>query len=106
MTLRQQIEQLRADLESSRRNEKFLRGCVEAVQKKLAATRNAWSRPHVKDVEYMRQFEEQNEDPDLYDVFNCHLYSFRRADDDGTTNTVLSSAWCEIPNPNQNGAKP
>lgn len=106
MNARQQIERLRAELDSCRRSVQYLRECVEAAEKKLAATRKAWSRPHVKDVEYMRQFGRQNEDPDLYDVFNQHLYSFRRADDDGSTATVLSSAWCEPSDPAPNGARP
>ena len=106
MKARLRIEQLRAELDSCKRSVRILRERVEAAEKKLAATRNAWSRPHVRDVEYMRQFERQNEDPDLYDVFNQHLYSFRRADEDGSTATVLSSAWCEPSDPAPKGARP
>ena len=93
MTLREQIRRLEQDLQDERQNTAHYRAVCEHQKKQLAIIRKAWSKPHVDDLRFMREFEAENKDRDLFDVFNRMLYSFGRPDACGCVRTMLSSAW-------------
>ena len=67
------------------------KGIIEILSKKATTIAMGWSRVHVDDLVFMRQFEKKNKDRHLFDVFNHLLYSHTRPDANGVMRTRLSS---------------
>ena len=85
------LERLKAENRALRTDLGFLKEVIKNQEKTINAHKKAWRRVHPEDQAFMREFQQVNEDPALFDVFNGLLYSFGRAGKNNRVFTRLDS---------------
>ncbi len=70
-------------IEALESNLKFQKSITETLEKKLDLLMLSISSISGEDQEFMRNFEERNNDSDLFDFFNKFMFEYGRADKDG-----------------------
>lgn len=91
MSLKKQMEELKRENKALIFDLEFSKRIRKAQEKIIDAYKQAWRRVHPKDQQFMFEFESENNDPDLFDVFNGLLYSFGRPGKDNIVFTRLDS---------------